>query len=308
MLVIVSNRDAQAGNCPVLATAEIGAVDACYCQQKGIWTKVQLRPPPRIGIFAVTRVPTGSVDGVIPAGGRPKAAPCRNRLIGEFTMRSTGLRLVHMKFASVVSTLLILSVAWLSGCAASSSASGAWQASAPHPSFSRILIVGVSANFDQRCAFEYSMASWFSGGSTLPLASCDSMMPKDPLTRANIERVAAAQHADAVLTSAVVTLQVGAQPGYKIPYYQVTGQGYVTGPMGEYGVPVAFLQLETTTSIPTISGDIHIVTKLFDTRDATLVYTADMQAKSDDVQSSSTAIETITGLIAARLRRDGVIH
>jgi len=222
-------------------------------------------------------------------------------------MRSTRLRLVHMKLTAVESTLLILSVAWLSGCAGSASVKGAWQGSAPHPSFSRVLIVGVNTDFDQRCAFEFSMASWFTG-STQPVVSCNSMMPKEPLTRANVERVVLAEHADAVLTSAVVTLQVGAQPGYKIPYYQVTGQGYVTGPMGEYGVPVAFVQLETTTTIPTITGDIHILTKLFDTQDATLVYTLDMQAKSDDIQSTSTAIETITGLIAAQLRRDGVIH
>jgi hypothetical protein len=223
-------------------------------------------------------------------------------------MRATGLRLVHVKHASVESTLLILGVAWLSGCAGNASVKGAWQQSAPHPSFSRVLIVGINTNFDQRCAFEFSMASWFSGSSTLPIVSCNSMMPKDPLTRANIERVVAAEHADAVLTSAIVTLQVGSQAGYTIPYYQVTGVGYVTGPMGEYGVPVAFVQLESTTSMPTISGDIHIITKLFDTHDATLVYTLDMQAKSDDIQSSSTAVETITGLIAGRLRRDGVIH
>ncbi len=223
-------------------------------------------------------------------------------------MRSTGLRLEHMKFASVKSTLLILSVAWLCGCAGSASVKGAWQGPSPHPSFSRVLIVGVSTDFDQRCAFEFSMASWFSGSSTVPIVSCNWMMPKDPLTRANIDRVVAAQHADAVLTSAVVTVQVDAQAGYTIPYYQVTGLGYVTGPMGEYGVPVAFVQLESTTSMPTVTGDIHIVTKLFDTQDATLVYTLDMQAKSNDLQSTSTAIENITGLIAGRLRRDGVVH
>jgi hypothetical protein len=32
------------------------------------------------------------------------------------------------------------------------------------------------------------------------------------------------------------------------------------------------------------------------------------QAKSSDMQSSSATIETITGLIGDRLRRDGVIH
>ena len=224
-------------------------------------------------------------------------------------MRSTRLRLVHMNYVSVAATLLVLSVAWLSGCAGgSSSVKGAWQQPAPHPAFSRILIVGVSTNFDQRCAFEFALASQFSGSSPLPLVSFNTMMPKDPLTRANIERVVAALHADAVLTSAVVTQKIGSQAGYTIPYYQVVGQGYVTGPMGEYGVPVAFVQLESTQSIPQITGEIHVLTKLFDTHDATIVYTVDMRAKSDDVQSTPTAIATLTGLIGDRLRRDGVIH
>ena len=210
--------------------------------------------------------------------------------------------------ALVGPTLLMVGAAWLCGCSGNS-AKGSWQDSAANrPTFSRILIVGISADFTQRCSFEFSMASQFTGSSTEALVSCNTMMPKDALTRANIDRVVAAQHADAVLTSAVVTLQVGSQPGYTIPYYQVVGQGYVTGPMGEYGVPVAFVQLESTQSIPQITGDIHILTKLFDTHDARLVYTVDMRAKSSDIQSDSVAIETMTGLIADRLRRDGVIQ
>lgn len=222
-------------------------------------------------------------------------------------MRSTCSHLVPKKIAPVGPALLILGVA-LAGCVGnSSSVKGAWQVS-PHPSFSRILIVGVSTNFDQRCAFEFSMASQFSGSSTLPIASCNTMMPKDPLTRANIERLVAAQRADAVLTTAVVTVQLGSQAGYTIPYYQVVGQGYVTGPMGEYGVPLAFVQLDSTQSLPKVTGEVHLLTKLFDARDATLLYSADTRAKSDDIQSSSTAIESLTGQIGDRLRKDGVIH
>src|SRR5271167_1387749 len=159
-------------------------------------------------------------------------------------MRDAGLHLVHMKNFPVKSMLRILCVAWLSGCAGSGSVNGAWQSN-PHPVFSRILIVGISTNFDQRCAFEFAMASWFSGSSTQPVASCNSMLPKEPLSRANIERVVLAEHADAVLTTAIVSMQVSEQAGYTVPYYQVVGQGYVTGPLGEYGVPVAFVQLES---------------------------------------------------------------
>jgi hypothetical protein len=229
-------------------------------------------------------------------------------------MRSIVARLVRVNYDSVGPALLVLCAAWLSGCAGSSSETGAWQASAPqHPQFSRILIVGISADFTQRCSFEFSLASQFTGSSTQPIVSCNTMTPKQPLTRANIESVAKAQNADAVLTSAVVSMQLGSHQGNTrdtrpTPYYQVTGTGYVTGALGAYGVPVAFVQLDTTASIPMITSDIHILTKLFDVKDATLVYTTDTVAKSDDMQSSSASIENITGLIGNRLRKDGVIH
>jgi hypothetical protein len=223
-------------------------------------------------------------------------------------MRSIGLRLTHSKYAHVEARLLLLAVVGLSGCAGgSSSLQSAWQQS-PHPSFSKILIVGLSTDFDQRCSFEFSLASQFSGGTTQPIVSCNWMTPKEPLTRANIERVVATTHADAVLTTAVVTVQLSGKMNAGTPYYQVTGVGYVTGPVGAYGVPVAFLQLETSPSVPDISGDIHLVTKLFDTSDATLVYSVDTQAKSNNIQSSAVAMDTVTELIAGRLRRDGVLH
>ena len=224
-------------------------------------------------------------------------------------MLSAPRRLERMARAAIESAPLILSVAWLAGCAGTSSVSGAWQNSTANRSYSRILIVGLSTSFDQRCSFEFSMASQFSGSSTQPLVSCNTMMPKEALSRANIEHVVAAEHADAVLTTAVVAMQIGKGQGYTgMPYYQVEGVGYVTGPVGAYGVPVAFVQLETPASIPTITGDAHLITKLFDARAANLVYTLDTRAKTDDLQSTGVAIDTITELIAGRLRRDGVIR
>jgi hypothetical protein len=176
-----------------------------------------------------------------------------------------------------------------------------------------VLIVGVSTNFTQRCAFEYSLASQMGGGSTAVFTSCDSMKSKDPLTRPNIENVAVADQVDAVLTTTLVSMQLGEQQGNTrdtriVPYYQVTGVGWATGPLGEYGVPVAFVQLDTTPSVTMITGDIHVLTKLFDAHGATLIYTMDTIAKSGDVQSTSSGIESITSQIADRLRRDGLIH
>jgi hypothetical protein len=203
--------------------------------------------------------------------------------------------------------LLALSVAWISGCATSGSADSAWQVPAPHPSFSKVLIVGISTDYNQRCNFEFAMASQFEG-TTQPVVSCNSMTQTDLLTSANIERVAKAQQADAVLTTTVVTMQVGSEPGTKIPYYKVVGVGYATGPLGDYGVPVAFVQLASVKTLPTVTGDAHLLTKIFNVKNAALVYTADTETKADDLQSGSVTIETVTGQIGNRLRRDGVIH
>ena len=229
-------------------------------------------------------------------------------------MHRIGYRVLQLKNTAVGSALLILGAAWLSGCATSSSSNGAWQASAPgHQPIKKVLIVGISADFTQRCAFEWSMASQINTGSTLAFDSCDSMTSKDPLTRANIEKVVASDQVDAVLTTAVISMQLGGQKGNTrdtraTPYYQVTGQGFVTGDLGYYGVPVYLVQLDTTPSITLLTGNIHVVTKIFEANDATLIYTMDTEAKSEDIQSSSTGVDNLTALIADRLRRDGVIH
>jgi hypothetical protein len=222
-------------------------------------------------------------------------------------MRYLDFRLAHKKYVAE-SALLLLGVAWLSGCAGGGSVRSAWQTPAPHPSFSRILIVGVSTNFNQRCDFEFAMSSQFSGSPPHPIVSCNSMTPTEQLTRANIERAVAAVHADAVLTTAVVSVQTSEQKSEPIPYYQIVGQGYVTGPLGAYGVPVAFVQLESTTPLPTVTGDVHLITKLFDTKDATLLYSLDTQAKGNALQSTESTMDDLTGQIGDRLRRDGVIH
>jgi hypothetical protein len=223
-------------------------------------------------------------------------------------MRIAGFCLVDRKYASVEFTLLLLGIAWLSGCAGGGSVRGAWLTPGPRPSFSRILIVGISTDYNQRCAFEFSMSYQFSGNSPQAIVSCNSMTQTDPLTRANIDRVAAAVHADAVMTTAIVSVQMSEQKGERVAYYQVVGQGYVTGPLGAYGVPVAFVQLESAKTLPTITGDVHLVTKVFDVRDAMLVYSLDTQVKDNALQSTEGTMDTLTGPIGERLHQDGVLH
>jgi hypothetical protein len=227
-------------------------------------------------------------------------------------MRDINGRLVRIRYGVSGTCLLMLGAAWLTGCTGNSVKS-TWQGASQPGAFKRIMIVALSTDFTQRCSFEFALASQFQDSSTIPIVSCNNMMPKDALTRANIERFAAASHADAVLTSAVVTMSFQEHQGNTAdtratPYYQVTGVGYVTGDLGAYGVPVAFVKLDTTASIPQVNGEIHVLTKLYSTPDATLVYTLDTQTKSVNMQSDSDTIETITGQIGDRLHKDGVIH
>jgi len=228
-------------------------------------------------------------------------------------VRSIGPSLRLFRNIAVGSTLPVLAAAWLSGCAGSSTKGDWHESGSTRQAIKKVLIVGISADFTQRCAFEWSMASQINTGPTLAFTSCDSMTSKDKLTRANIEKVVAADQVDAVLTTAVVSMQLGGQKGNTrdtraTPYYQVTGEGFVTGDLGYYGVPVAFVQLDTTPSITQLTGNIHLVTKIFQANDATLIYTMDTDAKSGDIQSSSASLDNITALIGARLRRDGVIQ
>ena len=188
-------------------------------------------------------------------------------------MQSIGLRHMQLKNACVGSAFLILGWRGFARCAGRivrKRARGGGTAKG-HQSFTRVLIVGISKNFTQRCAFEWSMSQQIASDSTQVFISCDSMTSNDPLTRANIDRLVASNRADAVLTTAVVSMQLGGQQGNSrdtraTPYYQVTGQGWMTGPLGEYGVPVAFVQLETTPSITMLTGNIHVLTKVFETQ------------------------------------------
>ena len=116
--------------------------------------------------------------------------------------------------AASASTLLLVSVTGLYGCAGNIKSTGAWQPSVPRSqSFSKLLIVGVSPNYDQRCAFEWALASHINDGSTQAFVSCDSMTSEIPLTRENIERVVASTKTDAVLATTLVAAKAGSQEG-----------------------------------------------------------------------------------------------
>src|SRR5215469_1871161 len=112
-------------------------------------------------------------------------------------------------YSSVASLGLLTLTVWLYGCSGVS-VKGNWQDGAPrNQTYSRLLVIGVSPDRDLRCAFESTFASQLRSASTTVITSCEQMSAKEPLTRENVERAAASVHADAVLATRLVSMNIG---------------------------------------------------------------------------------------------------
>ncbi len=215
------------------------------------------------------------------------------------------LRIMHTFFTSVV---LLTSAGSLSGCAGVS-ANGTWQEGVAHnQTFSRVLLVGVTPNRNLRCAFESTFASQLQSASTTAISSCDQMNSKEPLTRENIERVVASVHADAVLATRLVSMSTGQREGRSNDtrgdsHYKATDFGY-----GAYGMPVTTVEFQTAPPLSAITSSIHVVTRLYDTRSAALIYTLDTKTNAQEVDSTEATLMTIAVPTAERLRRAALIR
>jgi hypothetical protein len=209
--------------------------------------------------------------------------------------------------------VVLFGTAALAGCAQQVRVTSDWQDDAPGDQpFSRVLVVGVSPDYNQRCAFESFLTLQIRSESTTAIASCRAMSSKDPLTRENIEREIAEHQVDAVLATFLVAAEIRGQEGGTSEtrgetYYKATGIGYdYYGYYGAYGMPVIYGEFKTAPSITTVQGQVEITTRLFDATDATLVY--ELNTKARDLESREAGLAIITGPIAERLRRDGVIR
>lgn len=212
--------------------------------------------------------------------------------------------------------LLLVAAAGLTGCATGphASVSGTWQDNAPrNESFTRVLIVGVSPDLNQRCRFERFMASKINNESatTLGIASCSVVAQKTPLTRESIEQAVVAEKADAVLATLLVSREWKEQEGGSRDtrgggYYKATGMGFDTGYYGVYGVPVVYGEFETAPSAIVMQGDVNLASRLYATQGPTLIYT--MNTTAGDLESSDSGTSLITAAIAERLHREGLIR
>jgi len=190
---------------------------------------------------------------------------------------------------------------------------GSWGEGVAHnQSFTRLLVVGVTPDINQRCAFERDLADNLRSTTVAARSSCDEMgAAKEPLTREAIERAVASYRADAVLATRLVDAHMGLKEGgtretQGDAYYKPVGYGYDMGYWGMYGVPVVVGQFETAPSVFTVQGTAEITTTVFETRSATPVYTVDTKAKG--LQSREQGLTEVVPTISQRLKQDGLVR
>jgi hypothetical protein len=212
-------------------------------------------------------------------------------------------------FATAFATAL------LAGCAVQEPrVSSAWQPGVSHDkTYQRVLVVGVTHNLKTRCAFERYLAGQIRSDSTEAFASCDSMDKdkREPLTRESIEQAVATQKADAVVATVLVAkdmqaVQGGGRDTRGTASYKATDAGWWDGYYGAYGVPVIYGEFQSTAEITTIQADVTVATRVFETQGASVVYSLETAAKN--LESRDEGLATVTGPIAERLRKDGLIR
>ena len=198
------------------------------------------------------------------------------------------------------------------GCTGRSSVKSNWVDNASRSeSFSRLLVVGVSPDYSQRCNFEFWLVRDLRSDNVQADASCSSMTKEVPLTRETVERLVATLHSDAVLATSLVSANWKSKEGGSYDTrstgsYKYVASGWDTGFYGVYGVPVDYYEFKTLPSITNARAQAHVLSKLYETRGAKLIYTIDIKAR--DIESSQLGMATITPAIAKRLRHDGLIR
>jgi hypothetical protein len=212
---------------------------------------------------------------------------------------------------AVASALCLIGTAFLaSGVQARTSVKGTWQEGAPRKqSFTRVLVVGVSPDVNQRCAFEFFMASQLKSESVQAIRSCDAVKEKNPLTLESIEQAIAAAQADAVLATSLVFRAIESKEGGSRDTrgnasYKATDAGFATGYYGVYGVPVVYGEFVSAPAFTVAQGEVKVASRFYQTRDKALIYTLDTRATK--LESTDAALHDIAAAVADKLRREGL--
>jgi len=209
-------------------------------------------------------------------------------------------------------TACLLAVA-LAACAGSAVKSdGRWaEGVAAGQSFARILVIGVSPDVNQRCAFEDSMVQALQAQGVTAGSTCAVLGIREPLTREAVERGVASFEADAVLATRPLGSSVQVKEGGTIEtrgdaYYKATDWGYATDYWGVYGVPVVYGEFQTAPADFYLQGAVRVASALYRTADATHVYT--VKTDAERVESRQQGMMVVTTGIATQLRRDGLLR
>ena len=201
------------------------------------------------------------------------------------------------------------------GCATGESAkvTGAWAADGAKPAqpFAKVLVVGVSPNVKSRCTFERFMVANLTRGSTQAVASCDVMDKQAPLSRELVEQAVAAQQADAVLATLLVSQDWAPKTGGSRDTrgsagYKATDSGWETSYYGTYSVPVIYADFQANAASLVIQGEAHVASKLWQTRTASVVYTMDTVVQG--IESQDAGLSLITASIAGELSKNALVR
>lgn len=207
---------------------------------------------------------------------------------------------------SLLRALLVFAVAGLAASPSHASVTGEWADGVSRDqTFSRVLVVGVSPDINQRCGFERAMASKIKSANTVAIISCDVMPLNAELTREGVEAAVAANNADAVLATSLISVAWDVRAGgtrddQGAAYYRASDLYY-----GVYGTVVAG-DFRVADSLTTLEGTVHVTSKLYETRGAAVVYT--LNTKVRKIESRAEGLAEITPAISKKLRKDGLIR
>ena len=203
--------------------------------------------------------------------------------------------------------VLVLAIAGLASCSQQSlKVTGAWNEGANRPqTFKKLLVVGVSPDYKQRCNFEWVLATKLRSAAAEAITSCSLMKADEPLSRESIERVIQSLGADGVLATRLVAAASSVKEGGSrdtrgSALYKATDSGY-----GYYGMPVVYGEFASSPSIFELESTFEVATQLYETRGASLVYSLKTTGKSRD--ANNLVREDITSAIAERVRQAGLI-
>jgi len=207
---------------------------------------------------------------------------------------------------SVLLTVVFIVCGCLAASQSHAAAKGSWSDNASRDqTFSRVLIVGVSPDLNQRCRFERAMASRIKSEQTEAFVSCDVMPSRTPLTRESIEAAVAEKNADAVFATSLVSKswevnEKGTRDTRGDAYYKATDAYY-----GIYGGVVA-ADFRTSAPIMNVKGEAEVTSELYETRGATVVYT--VATKVRNISSTGEGLAAVADPIGKRLRKDKLIR